>query len=254
MEANKPPDQEPMLSSNQADEAQETAVPSGLPEVYPDLTFRQRTVFLAGCGIGLLSFTAAMLMIPESATTPSDHDLMLGKNLAFIFPLLVGYWAGFVRRSLWWIMVGVSVGPVIGNIYNRLTGNSFDFFTVVIGLPCLLSGVTAVLLGHGGSSGWKGLPLRFGKGLLAGLVLAIVYDVILSVLCYMLIEYFAQPSDLINRPVARFHLMMWIAGVPALGIAGGIYLPLFHWSANLNRKQKGEGENVPGSHSTFDRA
>jgi len=179
-----------------------------------------------------------MLTIPESAATPSEHDLMLGKNLAFIFPLLVGFWAGFVRRSLWWIMVGVTIGPVIGSVYNRLTGDSFDFFTVVISLPCLLSGVTAVLLGYGGPSWWKGLPLRFAKGILAGLVLAIVYDVILSVLCYMLIEYFAQPSDLVNRPVARFHLMMWTAGVPALGIAGGIYLPLFHWSANLNRKRK----------------
>ena len=148
---------------------------------------------------GVLLFVAANMISPACIRCANN------------FPLLVGYWAGFVRRSLWWIIVGVSVGPVIGSIYNRLTGNSFDFFTVVIGLPCVLSGVTAVLVGHGGSSWWKGLPLRFVKGFLAGLVLAIVYDVIPSVLCYMLIEYSAQPSDLINRPSARFHLMMWTA-------------------------------------------
>jgi hypothetical protein len=56
-------------------------------------------VVVVGGAIGAVSFALAMLMIPE-VRTPSQHDLMLGKNLAFVFPLLIGSWAGFVRRSL----------------------------------------------------------------------------------------------------------------------------------------------------------
>ena len=81
-------------------------------------------------------------------------------------------------------MVGVSVGPVIGSLYNALSGQSFDFFTVVIGLPCLLSGVAAAALGHGQRSWLECLLARFIKGLPAGLVLGVVYDLILRALCF----------------------------------------------------------------------
>jgi hypothetical protein len=57
------------------------------------------------------------------------------------------------------------------------------------------------------------------------------------VVCSVLIELYAKPAELINPPMERFHEMMWIAGLVGLGIAGGIYLPLFHWSANLNRRK-----------------
>jgi hypothetical protein len=188
----------------------------------------------------MVSFALAMLLIPADVSTPSEHDLALGKNLAFIFPPLVAFWAGFVRRSLKWTMIGVSVGPSIGSIYNWVSGDSFDFFTVVIGLPCLLSGITAAAIGCGRGAWWEGILRRFAKGLLAGLVLAIVYDVVLSVVCTVLIQLYAQPAELSapRPPIARFHLMMWIAGIVALGLAGAIYLPLFHWSANLDARRR----------------
>ena len=54
-------------------------------------------------------------------------------------------------------MIGVSVGPVIGSLYKGLCGQQFDWFTVVIGLPCLLSGVTAAALGYGKTSWFSGV-------------------------------------------------------------------------------------------------
>jgi uncharacterized membrane protein len=179
-----------------------------------------------------------MLLVPKNVTSPSQHDLILAGNLGFVFPSLVGFWAGVVRRSLLWIMIGVSVGPVIGSLYKGVCGQEFDWFTVVIGMPCLLSGITAAALGYGRTSWFNGVLARFIKGLLAGLALALVYFVILSVLCWVLIAAFARPSDFgVNPPIERFHAMMWCAGVVALSIAGGIYLPLFHRCANLNRHE-----------------
>ena len=134
-------------------------------------------------------------------------------------------------------MIGVSVGPVIGSLYKSLCGQEFNFFAVVIGLPCLLSGVTAAVLGYGKRSWFDGVLVRFITGLFAGLVLAVVYDVILSLLCWVLIATFARPSDLVNPPIERFHAMMWCAGIVALSIAGGIYLPLFHRCTHLNRQE-----------------
>ncbi len=194
-------------------------------------------VCLAGAGIGALSFAVAMFLIPNDVASPSQHDLILAGNLGFIFPPLVGFWAGVVRRSLLWIMIGVSVGPVIGTLYKTFCGQEFDWFTVVIGLPCFLSGLTAAALGYGKHSWLDGVLGRFIKGLLAGLVLALVYFVILSAICSALIATFARPSDLVRPPIERFHAMMWCAGIVALSIAGGIYLPLFHRCANLKRQQ-----------------
>ncbi len=203
-----------------------------------DLARSWRLVSLAGAVIGALSFACAMLLVPKDVASPSQHDLILAGNLGFIFPLLVGFWVGVVRRSLLWIMIGVSVGPVIGSLYKGLCGQQFDWFTVVIGLPCLLSGVTAAALGYGKTSWFSGVLARFIKGLLAGLVLALVYFVILSALCWVLIAAFARPSDFgVDPPIARFHAMMWCAGSVALSIAGGIYLPLFHRCANLHRQE-----------------
>ncbi len=189
-------------------------------------------IALCGAVIGLISFWLAMAAVPVHQVSGfSEHDLALATNLAFIFPPVIGFWTGFCRRSLWWILVGMSVGPVLGSIYKTSCGESFNLLLIAAGLPCLLGGIAAVALGYGRNSWWDRLPLRFVKGLLSGFVLGLVYEVVLNIVAAFL--QFAAPPALTTETFDHFRLMMWIAGSVAMAVAGAVFLPMFHWSANV---------------------
>jgi hypothetical protein len=200
--------------------------------------------FLFGALIGMASFWLAMAAVPlHHPANFSEHDLALAINLAFIFPPLIGFWTGFCRRSLWWIMVGGSVGPVLGSVYKASCGDSFNLVLIVAALPCLLGGVAAVALGYGRNSWWDGLPLRLVKGLLSGFVLGFVYFIVLNLSCGLLM--LAAPPYLQTETFAHFRLMMWIAGSLGMAIGGSAFLPLFHWSANIPRPRFFRSANEP---------
>jgi hypothetical protein len=193
-------------------------------------------IFLYGAIIGLASFLIAMAAVPlHNVSDFSIHDLALAVNLAYIFPPLIGFWVGFCRRSLWWILVGASVGPVLGSIYKSACGQDLNLLLIVAVMPCLLGGIAAVALGYGRGSWWDGAPLRLLKGMLSGFLLGLVYEIVLNIICAILAS--SVPPELATPTFEHFRLMMWVAGSVAMAVGGGVFLPLFHWSANVPRPQ-----------------
>lgn len=179
-------------------------------------------VFLTGATFGCVSFLAAIALIPGNVPSPSQHDLLLANNLGFVFPPLVGVWAGWVRRSWLWAGAGTAIGLAIGGGYYLLCGD--DFLAVMVAFPCLLGGVASVAFGTGVRYWWHGILARLGKGLVAGFVLGFVYMLVLNVLG---LGWFPVDST------ERYHQMMWTNGPIAMSVAGGLYLVLFVWASNL---------------------
>ncbi|MCO6043480.1 hypothetical protein NG895_06135 [Aeoliella sp. ICT_H6.2] len=190
-------------------------VPAGEPRVVP-----LGWISLAGLVVGGIAFLVAMRLVPNSMPTAGAHDLRLANNLGFIYPPLVGIWAGWVRRSIPWAAFGVFSGLVIGAAYYALCG--YNFLTVMVGFPCLLGGCTSVLLGTKHDSWVEGIPQRFLKGLAAGFALGFVYMFVLNVM--------AAPG---LPSLEAYRDMMWQAGTIAMMTASGVYFVLFHWSAGL---------------------
>jgi hypothetical protein len=180
-------------------------------------------IFLAGVVIGAGSFYAAIASISQDLVSPTDHDLRLANNLGFIYPPLVGFWIGMVRRSLWWICLGVAGGVLIGRLYKALCSD--EFLAVMVAYPCLLGGVMSSMLGRGERSWQDGVWSRFMKGLVAGFALGFLYMVILNVGALFLMPFYASMD--------KYVWMMWRAGPIAMSIASGAYFLLLHWSANL---------------------
>jgi hypothetical protein len=185
------------------------------------------SLFWVGLAMGTMSFLLAKAAIPTSMQNVSDHDLMLANNLGFIFPPLLGFWVAVVRRSLVSAFSGIAVGVVIGCIYKAVSG--YDFFSVMVIYPCALGGLASLVLGAGRASWLAGALSRFFKGLLAGFVLGFLYMVILNVVMGIVV---------LVGPGNKYQDMMWIAGTTAMAIAGGVYLPLFHWSLNLQSRER----------------
>src|SRR6266702_4426755 len=126
------------------------------------------TTFFVGSVLGVLCFFAAIAMIPADVANPSVHDLALANNLGFIYPVVVGLWSAWIRRSRRWAVVAVVSGLVIGVAYYLLC--DYNFLAVMVAFPCLLGGVASLVLGNGRPSWINGALQRLGKGLLAGFV------------------------------------------------------------------------------------
>jgi hypothetical protein len=179
-------------------------------------------LFLTGAIFGYASFVLAIVRIRWDIASVTEHDILLANYLGFIFPPLVGMWAGGIRRSWPWTVWGAVVGLTIGEIYCLVCGDNST--AVTLEFPCLLSGVAAVALGSP-KPGWLGgRPVRFVKGLIAGLVLGGVYMATLRIL----------PTHAFLLETAEdHHIMMSNNGPIAMGLASGLYMILFVWSTNL---------------------
>jgi hypothetical protein len=183
-------------------------------------------VFLCGAGVGALSFIVAEFLNPKSGVTPSQHDLALAHRIGFVFPALAGWWAGWLQRSLARMIAGMTIGSGIGFIYASLCGTEFNFLAILMGFPCCCGGLLAMLLGSNRDSWLTGLPARFFKGLVAGLVCGVVYTVLLNIVTAILLPYDFSTHEYVRA--------MWRAGIPALGIAGGFFFLLLRWALKLN--------------------
>jgi hypothetical protein len=188
----------------------------------PPLPLGKGRIFVVGAILGCISFVVAIALIPASVPNPSEHDLLLANHLGFIFPPLVGAWAGWLRRSWLWGLVNSFFGIAIGGCYYLLCG--YDFLAVQVAFPCLLGGVASVAFGIGRRSWFGGIVPRLGKGLLAGFVLGFVYMVVLTIVG---ISWFPWDS------IAKYHEMMWCSGTVAMTVASSVYLVLFVWASNL---------------------
>lgn len=186
----------------------------------PIRSFNPLFLFLVGAVIGGISFVVSLMLVPVSVANLTEHDLRLANHLGFIFPVLIGVWTGYVRRSIARGVLGVICGVVIGVFYYMLC-ESRDFLAIMVGFPTLLGGFTSILLGRNYSPIFLSAMLRFFKGIAAGFVLGLCYMVILN------------SSPMSFNSVASYHQSMWSAGLIAMTFASGLYLMLFHWSANL---------------------
>lgn len=182
-------------------------------------------LFAVGLMVGAVSFLLSMALIPSSIQSISLHDLRLANHLGFIYPVMVGLWASWVRRSLPWAVVGVVSGLLIGSIYYLLCG--FNFLAVMVGFPCLLGGCTSVLLGTRHDRWTRGILERFFRGLIAGFALGFVYAVLLNVGAFLLLSPW-------RLGVEEYSWMMWRWGTVSMAIGSGLYFVLFHWSAGLH--------------------
>ena len=196
---------------------------------------------MVGGALGAISFLTAMALIPSNTASPTTHDLQLANNLGFIYPPLLGLWAGWVRRSTTWAIFGLVSGFIVGLAYYLLCGT--NFLAVMVGFPCILGGATSVLLGTKHHSWLAGIPQRLLKGLVAGFVLGFTYMLTLNILFP-----FTSPNFPYRSSAADHSTGMWIAGTVALTLASTVYLLVFHWSAGLNEYEKqesGEPSHAP---------
>jgi len=107
---------------------------------------------------------------------------------------------------------------------------SRNFFAIMVGFPCLLGGAMAALAGSNRSHWLKGLGLRLGKGLLAGLVLGFTYMVLLNTAGAI----FAPSGD--GADYTKSYIkMMWRDGPVALGISSALFFVLIKWAVGLSR-------------------
>ena len=199
-----------------------------------------------GMAAGAGSFLVSMALIPSNVSSLSEHDLRLANHLGFVYPTVLALWASWVRRSLPWAIFGVISGLLIGAAYYAIC--RYNFLAVMVAFPCLLGGCTSVLLGTKNGSWIDGIPQRFFKGLVAGLVLGLLYAVLLNLIGAGMISSF-------NVSLAEYSSMIWRAGTIAMTISSGLYFVLFHWSAGLrpavrsSNDQSGE-PRVPDSRAT----
>lgn len=206
-------------------------------------------VFLSGLGVGVVVYLLAESLVPRQVASPGDHDIFLANRLGFIYTPIVGLWLGWLQRSWRRAAFGAVVGVIIGFIYMWLCA-SRNFFAIMVGFPCLLGCVLAVVVGSNRSHWLIGLGARFGKGLLAGLVLGFVYMVVLNIGAEMVMSPNAIPEDKTKAYVQ----MMWRSGSIALGISSGLFFVLIRWAVGLTRVKLLVFEDVQAPKTDHDHA
>jgi len=186
--------------------------------------------FLCGLGVGVVCYLLAESLIPRQVASAGDHDILLADRLGFIYTPAVGLWLGWLQRSWRRALFGAAVGIGIGIIYMWLCA-SRNFLAIMVGFPCLLGCVLAVVVGSNRSHWLAGIGARLGKGLLAGLVLGFVYMVVLNVGGAMVTTPNESPDDFTKSYVS----MMWHTGPIALGISSALFFVLIRWAVGLTR-------------------
>jgi hypothetical protein len=192
--------------------------------------FSPGSAFLTGLVVGALSYLVAEWITPKQVASPGDHDVLLAYRLGLIYTPIVGMWLGWLQRSWTRAAIGAIVGVALGLVYMWLC-SSRNFLAIMVGFPCLLGGVMAVLVGSNRSA-WLGrLGPRLGKGLVAGGVLGAVYMVLLSVVGTMMVT----PSTDFNDPTQAYIAIMWRSGPIALGVSSSLFFVLIRWAVGLTR-------------------
>ena len=192
----------------------------------------RKFIFLIGASAGLAGFLIAKVMVPVAVSSFQEHDLFLARNIGFVFPALIGLAAGCVEGSLSRMLLGMTVGSLVGFLYASLCGNKFDVVMAILGLPCFCGGLMAALVGSSQSSWLTGVPVRLGKGMVAGLACGAAY--LLSV--NLIVTYVLSPVYVPD--VSAYRSIVWKTGLPSMIFAGGIFQCLFCWAIGLRSASK----------------
>jgi hypothetical protein len=191
---------------------------------------RTGLVFVAGVVIGVACYFLAESITPKTVASPGDHDVLLAQRLGFIYTPIVGLWLGWLQKSWRRALLATGVGVAIGFIYMALCATR-NFLAIMVGFPCLLGGLLAAAAGSNRSAWLRGLAARFGKGLLAGFVLGLIYMLTLNIAGSMF-----APFPLFGRDATQAYIgVMWRTGPIALGLASGLFFLLLRWAVGLIR-------------------
>ena len=209
---------------------------------------------MMGAGLGAISFSAAMALIPASIDSTHSLKWRLATNLFFIYPALLGLWVGWIRRSKPWAVFGVVSGiAAAGSVFIALYGTIVSVLPlrlvqIVVVAPCVLGGAMSVLLGTKIESWMSGVPQRLVRGVIAGFVLGFTYGIIFSQAFPMSLPeypYFKftpfPPMDPADSSAAWI-FRLWISGTLALTISSALFLMVFHRSAGLDRPRSAGGD------------
>jgi len=129
-------------------------------------------------------------------------------------------------------LLGAIIGIGVGFLYTS-TWPSVYFLATTLGMPLLLGGLLAVVLGANREDWLRHLGLRLVRGLLAGFI----FSVVCVIISRLVVSYIFPPSqeDLppgeFNRP---FFAMLRIALPVSLGAASMLFFPLLHWASARN--------------------
>jgi hypothetical protein len=176
---------------------------------------------------------AAAALTPQTAASAGDHDILLSNRLGLIFAPVVGVYLAWLQRSWVWVIRGIGVGLAIGAIFMALT-TTRNFLLIMLGLPTLLGGAFAALLGSNESIWDYEWPLRMWKGLLAGLCLGVVYTIVLSIVIGMFLPHHFHHHHLPDEArVGEYILAIRKAGPVALGVGGALFFNQIRWAVGL---------------------
>jgi len=185
---------------------------------------------------GAVSFAIAKSLVPPSS--PLEQDLALAHRIGFVFPAMAGLWAGWIQKSLGRMVWGMACGSLVGYAYAALCGEGPEFGETenMLAFPACCGGVLAGLIGSGREPWLARFWIRFLKGTLAGFACG---------LSYYAVENLLGPPLLYR--LGTYSEVLWMTGVPALAVGGGLFFLLFRWALGLGRPSTtpGEAEPVP---------
>lgn len=186
-------------------------------------------VIAMGLVVGSLCHMLAQASTSSAGTSLGDHDLLVSQRLGFILAPAVGLWLGWLQRSWRRAMIGSGLGLLIGWLYF-LFCSAGEVRPITIVVLSVLGGVFAASCGSNRTDWLRGLAGRFAKGLLAGLLLGLVYTALISLGPLA----FWPRSGNVDHLGAHLR-MMRRAGPFALGLSGALLFPSIRWAVGLTR-------------------
>lgn len=194
-------------------------------------------VALAGALLGAVAFSIALALVPS--WSGADEYRRLAIHLGFIYPMMLGFWVGWYRRSWFWVRVGGATCLIVGTGYTTFCLEA-GLLDIIVFMPSLLGGLISVLLGTGDESWFKGVAHRLGKGMVAGFVLGLTYLALLWGLGLLFLGLYANYSEYMTTLLSR-------GGVVAMSFASALYLMLFHWSIGLEFRKEESPTRASGN-------
>lgn len=183
-----------------------------------------------GTAMGFVAFAFAMLVLPSSPVPYGEVDAQLAQNLAIIFPLMLGFWSGFVQQSLRAIFVGVGVGAAVGGAFRLLAAHSLPA-AIVVGLA-LLGGLVARRLKRCREPWLRWPPSQAGGGWA-------VFGVLVGALTWLIDWGLCLAEVQATAPTPwQYRQALWLLGLGGCPLAG-VFLLLWHWAIGLRHPEGG---------------
>lgn len=177
-----------------------------------------------GAVTGALVYLLSLSLTPTDVAKDSLFDLELSRRVGLLFPMAIGAWIAWMRRSLLWGCLGPTIGGALGSCYWATTSESVPFSIYL--LPALIGAAASATLGLSKSDISSLVLGRILRGACAGLALGLVYMSALG-----LFGLFDSPG--FGYSVDYYISSKWRIGTPAFSIAASVFYPLFHWASRV---------------------